>query len=232
MMGVRVRMAVNLNEVSKLYGSQDHPIYALNKVNLTIKQGDWLTILGPSGSGKTTLLNCIGGMVTPDIGEISNGSQNLSNLSAKELQIYRRTKIGYVFQDFRLLEQYSVLDNVMLPQIPYQPLKEIKERAITVLKQLGMYDRMHHIPGQLSGGEKQRTAIARALLNQPSLLICDEPTGNLDKDSRNLILDILNRLHSEGHTILLVTHDPEIADHGDRECYIRDGILEEAEMFS
>ncbi|HEU5139983.1 MAG TPA: ABC transporter ATP-binding protein [Bacillales bacterium] len=220
-------MSIILKDVTKSYGPVEHPIYALNHVNLGIRRGEWVSILGPSGSGKTTLLNCVGGMDRPDEGTIENSGQGLSALSAKEMQVYRRKTIGYIFQDFRLLDQYTVLDNVMLPQIPYKPLEEVKEKAVSVLEEFEMDHRMKHLPGQLSGGEKQRTAIARALLNEPTLLLCDEPTGNLDKENRDRILGVLKRLQGDGRTILLVTHDPEVAEVGDRECFLRDGVLEE-----
>ncbi|MBP3041774.1 ABC transporter ATP-binding protein [Bacillaceae bacterium Marseille-Q3522] len=194
---------------------------------MQIEKGEWINILGPSGSGKTTLLNVIGGMEHLSTGSIEVNEKNLSSLSESKLQLYRRTTIGYIFQDYRLFDQYTVLENVMLPQWPYEPRKTLAEKAKTVLAQIHMDHRLHALPGELSGGEKQRTAIARALLHEPQLLLCDEPTGNLDAENRENILQVLNELQQKGMTILLVTHDLEVAKWGTRKLFLRDGVLAE-----
>jgi len=202
-------------------------VHALNGISLEVKKGEWLNILGPSGSGKTTLLNVIGGMIKPTEGEIQIEGDLLTDFSSNQLQEYRRNKIGYIFQDYRLFDQYTVLENVMIPQWPYMDKKELEKKSVNVLEKLQMNHRLHSLPNELSGGEKQRTAIARALLHGPSILLCDEPTGNLDEENRNNILTILHNLHQEGMTIILVTHDLEVATWGDRKIYIRDGRIQE-----
>ncbi len=202
-------------------------VHALNGISLEVKKGEWLNILGPSGSGKTTLLNVIGGMIKPTEGEIQIEGDLLTDFSSNQLQEYRRNRIGYIFQDYRLFDQYTVLENVMIPQWPYMDKKELEKKSVKVLEKLQMNHRLHSLPNELSGGEKQRTAIARALLHGPSILLCDEPTGNLDEENRNNILTILHTLHQEGMTIILVTHDLEVATWGDRKIYIRDGRIQE-----
>ena len=202
-------------------------VHALNGISLEVKKGEWLNILGPSGSGKTTLLNVIGGMIKPTEGEIQIEGDLLTDFSSNQLQEYRRNRIGYIFQDYRLFDQYTVLENVMIPQWPYMDKKELEKKSVKVLEKLQMNHRLHSLPNELSGGEKQRTAIARALLHGPSILLCDEPTGNLDEENRNNILTILHTLHQEGMTIILVNHDLEVATWGDRKIYIRDGRIQE-----
>lgn len=206
---------------------QIEPVHALYDVSLSIEKGEWVSILGPSGSGKTTLLKVVGGMERLTSGNVEVNGRSLSSFSDKELQQYRRETIGFVFQQYRLFEQYSVLENVMIPQWPYQAKKQLQEKATLLLERVGMSERMHHLPSELSGGEKQRTAIARALLNEPPILLCDEPTGNLDAENRENIIHILKQLHEQGITILLVTHDMEVMKYGDRELTLRDGTLKE-----
>lgn len=202
-------------------------IHALQNVSLSIEKGEWITILGPSGSGKTTLLNVIGGMERSSSGEVEVVGIQLDKLSDDSLQDFRREKIGFIFQHYRLFDQFTVLENVMLPQWPYIPKKENEKRATAMLSQLHMTHRLHHLPGELSGGEKQRTAIARAMVHSPEILLCDEPTGNLDRENRDNVLSCLEGLHQGGMTILIVTHDEEIAKYGDRVLFLRDGILKE-----
>ena len=190
------------------------------------QRGDWISVLGPSGSGKTTLLNVIGGMESPSRGIVTVNGQKLTNISDQDLQTFRRETIGFVFQHYRLFDQYTVLENVMLPQWPYQPRKQIEQKAEKILRQLQMEQRLNHFPDQLSGGEKQRTAIARALLNDPELLLCDEPTGNLDVENRENIMELLKQLHLEREmTIILVTHDDHVVSYGNRTLELRDGKL-------
>ncbi|KQL52673.1 ABC transporter ATP-binding protein [Heyndrickxia shackletonii] len=211
-------------ENGQLIFQNQNPVHALKNINININKGDWISILGPSGSGKTSLLNVIGGIEKLSEGTIKVFGENISKIDS---QSYRRNTIGYIYQDFRLLNQFSVLENVMLPQLPYQKRKALEESAKEVLIQLEMGHRLHHLPGELSGGEQQRTAIARAILNRPSILLCDEPTGNLDSINRENIMGVLTNLNKLNITIILVTHDLEVAKYGDRILYMRDGVLQE-----
>ena len=219
-------MFINLKNGSVVYQTHE-AVVALDNVTLIVEKGKWINILGPSGSGKTTLLNVVGGLLSLSSGTLEVDGEDISQLKGDDLQSYRREKIGYVFQDYRLFDQFTVLENVILPQLPYEPRKKIEEKAKTLLEQLQMSHRINALPRELSGGEKQRTAIARALLHEPSILLCDEPTGNLDAENRERILQILKDLHDQGMTILLVTHDVEVTKWGDEILYIRDGRIQE-----
>lgn len=201
------------------------PLEALKDVSISIEKGEWVNIFGPSGSGKTTFLNVISGSIPLASGMVKVDGQNLSELKGTKLQEYRRNFIGYIFQDFRLFDQFTVLENVMLPQMPYKPKKEIEERAKTILDDLNLLHRQNALPSELSGGEKQRTAIARAILNNPKILLCDEPTGNLDTENRDNIMQIFKKINNAGVTILLVTHDYELVKWGTKQLVIRDGRL-------
>ncbi|WP_407271953.1 ABC transporter ATP-binding protein [Radiobacillus sp. PE A8.2] len=215
---------IELKDVTKVYQNQ---VQAIHNISLQIDRSEWISFLGPSGSGKSTLLNCIAGIETPTSGEIKISGEKVQEFTSKQLQLFRRSTIGLVFQDFRLLPQHSVLNNIMLPLIPYEEKKNLKQRAIDLLKEVGMDKRGEHLPGELSGGEQQRVAIARSLINQPDILIVDEPTGNLDKGNRDQIVTILLELQKKGHTILMATHDPEIAVHANRKFSLIDGSLQE-----
>ena len=219
-------MYIELKNANKAFGN-NYAVQALNNVSLSVDKGEWLTIMGPSGSGKTTLLNIIGGMEKLDDGKVEIDGQLLSSFSEDELQEFRRNTIGFIFQHYQLFEQYSVLENVMIPQWPYKPYAIIEEQAKKILSQLHMGGRMAHLPGELSGGEKQRTAIARALMNEPDILLCDEPTGNLDAENRENIMELLKELHLNGMTIILVTHDAEVVKYGNLHFQLRDGVLNE-----
>ncbi len=219
-------MYIHLKNGSIVYQTHES-VVALDNVTLSVEKGKWINILGPSGSGKTTLLNVVGGLLSLSSGTLEVDGEDISQLKGDDLQSYRREKIGYVFQDYRLFDQFTVLENVILPQLPYEPRKKIEEKAKTLLEQLQMSHRINALPRELSGGEKQRTAIARALLHEPSILLCDEPTGNLDAENRERILQILKDLHEQGMTILLVTHDMEVTKWGDEILYIRDGRIQE-----
>ncbi len=219
-------MFINLKNGSVVYQTHE-AVVALDNVTLIVEKGKWINILGPSGSGKTTLLNVVGGLLSLSSGTLEVDGEDISQLKGDDLQSYRREKIGYVFQDYRLFDQFTVLENVILPQLPYESRKKIEEKAKTLLEQLQMSHRINALPRELSGGEKQRTAIARALLHEPSILLCDEPTGNLDAENRERILQILKDLHEQGMTILLVTHDMEVTKWGDEILYIRDGRIQE-----
>lgn len=217
---------IELQNISFRYkGIEQEPV--IKEVDLTIKEGEWVSVLGPSGSGKTTLLNIIGGLERPTAGAIAFKETNYEALSLDEIQAFRRQRIGFVFQHYRLFNQYSVLENVMIPQMPFQRKNDIEARAKKLLTAVQMGHRLAHLPEQLSGGEKQRTAIARALLNEPDVLLCDEPTGNLDGENREKVLDLLKKLNDDGKTIIVVTHDNEVATYGSRELYLRDGVIQE-----
>ena len=217
---------IELQNMSFRYkGIEQEPV--LKEVDLTIKEGEWVSVLGPSGSGKTTLLNIIGGLERPTAGRIAFKETNYETLSLDEIQAFRRQRIGFIFQHYRLFNQYSVLENVMIPQMPFQRKNDIEARAKKLLTEVQMGHRLAHLPEQLSGGEKQRTAIARALLNEPDVLLCDEPTGNLDGENREKVLALLKKLNDDGKTIIVVTHDREVAKYGSRELYLRDGVIQE-----
>ncbi|WP_112182000.1 ABC transporter ATP-binding protein [Paraliobacillus zengyii] len=217
-------MTIKLHNTSITFDGVEK-VEALKNISLTIEDKECLAILGPSGSGKTTLLNVIGGMLPLTSGEIHIDGQAIHELKASELQTFRRTKIGYIFQDYRLFDQFTVLENVMLPQWPYDSKDTIEIKARALLKELQISHREKSFPALLSGGEKQRVAIARAMLHQPDILLCDEPTGNLDADNRNNVMGIIEELRIKGITIILVTHDQEVAKRGTRELFIRDGQL-------
>lgn len=215
---------IKIEKVSVVFNRANETIKALDNISLSVKKGEWVSILGPSGSGKTTLLNVISGMAPISDGNVYFQEQDIYKYDIRDRQKFRRERIGYVFQDYRLFEQYSVLDNVVLPQLPYTKAKsELVQLAKARLEDLKMTHRINAFPNELSGGEKQRTAIARALIHKPDLLLCDEPTGNLDAENRENILHILKELNDQGITIILVTHDMEVSKWGHRELYLKDG---------
>ncbi|MFE7065096.1 ABC transporter ATP-binding protein [Sutcliffiella sp. NPDC057660] len=218
---------IHLNHISKTFNVGNEIIHALHNLTLTVEKGEWLSILGPSGSGKSTLLNCMGGLDIPESGEVMIDQVSTSTMTTSQLQSLRRNKIGFIFQDFKLLPQYNVLDNVCLPRLPYESKKRVKTRALNLIEEVGLSHRLSHLPSELSGGEKQRVAIARALINNPDIIICDEPTGNLDIQNRNRILELLKILHQQKYTIIIATHDTEVADKGERSIFIRDGSVED-----
>ncbi|SEN62736.1 putative ABC transport system ATP-binding protein [Amphibacillus marinus] len=218
-------MQINLAGISKSYQTNVEVIKALDNINLTVEGGSWLTITGPSGSGKTTLLRCLSSIEQPDVGTLTIGELDVMQSTDEERRTFRRENLGYVFQDFQLFDQFDVLTNVMIPLLPYQPRLVIEKRALELLKLVNLSDRSRHVPSQLSGGEKQRTAIARALLNKPNIILCDEPTGNLDGENRNQIVKILQDINSQGVSIILVTHDPELAKYGNKKFVLNGGKL-------
>jgi len=217
---------LTLTEISKIYGD----LKALDKINLTVEEGEWLSIMGPSGSGKTTLMNIIGCMDKPSLGKIDLAGQDISKLSSKELTIVRRDMIGLVFQQFHLVNYLTALENVMMAQY-YHSLPDEKE-ALEALESVGLKERAKHLPNQLSGGEQQRVCIARALINHPKLLLADEPTGNLDEKNEKLVMEIFEKLHNAGSTIIVVTHDPEIADQAERMVVLEHGKIARIEKMS
>lgn len=194
---------------------------ALKDASFTIEKGDWANIMGPSGSGKTTLLNLIGCLDSPTSGSLLVNGIETTKLGQKERTRFRRENIGLVFQQFHMIPHLTALENVMIAQY-FHSIEDEKE-AKEALVHVGMDHRLHHLPSQLSGGEQQRVCIARALINQPQIILADEPTGNLDKNNEEAVLDIFRKLHSEGRTIVIVTHNPEIGEIGDKIIQISHG---------
>jgi putative ABC transport system ATP-binding protein len=188
-----------------------------------VQAGEWIAIMGPSGSGKTTLINILGGLDKPTSGRAIVDGVNLGNLGERELTRYRAEKIGFVFQGFYLVPYLSAVENVMLAQYFHSTADE--KEAAEALVRVGLGDRLEHLPSRLSGGEQQRVALARALINHPKLILADEPTGNLDEANEQVVLDLLRELHRSGHTILLVTHSPEIGRMADRRIELAHGRL-------
>jgi putative ABC transport system ATP-binding protein len=215
----------------KTFESEGAPVRALRGVDFSMRPGEFVAVMGPSGCGKSTLLNLVAGLDTPTDGEISLAGESLIGKSEDELAIMRRRHIGIVFQFFNLLEGMSVLENVTLPAvIAGAPRKRAETRARDLLDLLGLAEKAKDAPGVLSGGQRQRLAIARALANEPTMLLADEPTGALDSEGGHEVLELFRRLHAGGQTILMVTHDDEVAAAGDRITCMRDGrVVTEAE---
>jgi len=220
---------VELHDVRKVYYmGEGVKVEALRGVNLTVERGDFLSIMGPSGSGKTTLLNMIGGLDHPTSGRVLIDGIDITNMSEGELARIRREKIGFVFQFFNLVPLLTALENVELPMVFAGKLtsREIRERAIELLRLVGLGHRLHHRPAELSGGEQQRVAIARALANEPSIILADEPTGNIDQATGRRIIQLMRDLNETlGQTIIVVTHDPVVARASKRTLYMVDGLL-------
>ena len=217
---------LTLSGISKIYGD----LKALDNINLNVEEGEWLSIMGPSGSGKTTLMNIIGCMDKPSRGKIELAGQDISKLSSKELTVVRRDTIGFVFQQFHLVNYLTALENVMMAQY-YHSMPD-EEEAMEALASVGLKERAKHLPNQLSGGEQQRVCIARALINHPKLLLADEPTGNLDEKNELLVMEIFEKLHNTGSTIIVVTHDPEVADQAERMVVLEHGKIARIEKMS
>jgi putative ABC transport system ATP-binding protein len=215
---------IAMNELTRVYDLGPQKIFALNGVNLTIAQGEYVAIMGPSGSGKSTLMNIIGCLDTPSSGSYLLDGVPVETLNDDELAAIRNRKIGFVFQTFNLLARTTALQNVELPlvyaKIPRAERRRLAEEALTAV---GLGDRMSHQPNELSGGQRQRVAIARALVNKPSLLLADEPTGNLDSKTGREILDLFHELHARGNSIIMVTHEDDVAREAKRIIHIRDG---------
>ena len=208
---------LELKDVCKVYGS----LHALQHIDLSVRQGEWLAIMGPSGSGKTTMMNIIGCMDRPSTGAVFLEGVNISQESEKNLTSIRRDKIGLIFQQFHLVNYLTALENVMVAQY-YHSMPDEKE-AMAALERVGLAARAKHLPAQLSGGEQQRVCIARALINYPALILADEPTGNLDEANEQIVIDIFKQLHAEGSTIIVVTHDPEVAEDAERTVTLEHG---------
>ena len=210
---------LELKSVSKIYG----PLKALDNVNLTVENGEWLAIMGPSGSGKSTMMNIIGCMDKPSLGEVILDGVDIAKESGKKLTETRRDKIGLIFQQFHLVNYLTAVENVMVSQY-YHSMPNEKE-ALEALERVGLKDRAKHLPSQLSGGEQQRVCIARALINHPEIVLADEPTGNLDETNENIVIELFRQLHRQGTTLIVVTHDPEVAEVAQRTVVLEHGRL-------
>ena len=218
---------IELSNIRKTYRQGGNDIHALDGIDLHIAQGEFVAVMGPSGSGKSTLLNVLGGLDRPDSGRYRLAQDEISALDDDDASDVRNRRIGFVFQSFHLLPRLSVLENVLLPQrYARNADPQAPERAAQLLERIGLGKRIHYLPGQLSGGQLQRAAIARALLNQPALLLADEPTGNLDSGSAAEVMALLRELHAGGQTLVLVTHDPDIAAAAQRTIHLRDGRID------
>lgn len=213
------KVILELKDVSKIYES----VNALSNINLKVKKGDWIAIMGSSGSGKTTMMNIIGCMDRPSNGQVLIDGVDIAKESQKNLTKIRREKIGLVFQQFHLISYLTALENVMVAQYYHSMIDE--KEALEALRKVGLADRAKHLPSQLSGGEQQRVCIARALINNPEIILADEPTGNLDEANEIMVIDILKQLHREGATIIVVTHDPEVGDEAMRKITLDYGKI-------
>ena len=217
---------ISVKNLKKTYFLGGEEVYALDDVSLSIKEHEFVAIIGQSGSGKSTFMNMLGCLDRPDSGEITLDGTDILKCKERELSVIRNKKIGFIFQQFHLLPKLSALENVELPLI-YQgmPTKKRREKAVKALKAVGLEKRMNHKPNQLSGGQQQRVAIARALVGEPSLILADEPTGNLDSRSGKEIMMLLHNLYEEGNTIVLITHDNNVAMEAPRQVQISDGKI-------
>jgi len=224
------RALIEVADLTKQYMMGSEEVWALDGVTLTVEEGEYVAVMGPSGSGKSTLMNMLGCLDTPTGGTYHLRGEDVSTFSDDELAEIRNREIGFVFQTFNLLPRVDCLRNAELPLIyAGMPRAERRERAAEALRSVGLGDRLDHRPNELSGGQRQRVATARALVNRPSLLLADEPTGNLDSETGGEIMQLLEQLHRQGNTILLVTHEEEIAHHARRIIHLRDGRLERDE---
>lgn len=218
---------IELKDIVKDYVNGDEVTHVLKGVSFSVKQNEFIAIMGPSGSGKSTLMHIIGALDTPTSGEYWLDGQDVSSLSSDELARIRKAKIGFVFQAFHLLPRATVLRNVALPLVYANvPRDERERRARAALTAAGMDEgRFNHLSNQLSGGQMQRVAIARALVNDPAIILADEPTGNLDSKTGDLVLATFQKLHREGRTIILITHEPYVAEHAERTILVKDGVI-------
>jgi putative ABC transport system ATP-binding protein len=221
-----------LQEVRKSYVRRGHAVTALGTSSLEIAKGEYVAIVGPSGSGKSTMLSVLGGMLTPDAGKVLLDGVSLYDLSIAKRTAFRRERIGFVFQTFNLVPYLTALENVQIPlYLAGLPAVEQQARATELLGRVGLGERIHHKPSELSTGQQQRVALARTLANDPPVILADEPTGNLDPDSRRIVLDFFDQLHAESRTILVVTHDAIVAERAKRSFYLQDGaITDQAEQ--
>jgi putative ABC transport system ATP-binding protein len=220
---------IEITNLNKVYGKGEIAVHALRGVDLHVRKGEFVAVMGPSGSGKSTLMNILGCLDRPTDGTYVLGGEDVSRLRKPRLAGVRNRQIGFVFQSYNLLPRLTAVKNVMLPLLynGHQNLSdaECHERAVAALESVGLGDRTHHRPNELSGGQQQRVAIARALINDPSLILADEPTGNLDTQSSEEIIELLHQLHEQGATIVMVTHEPGLAEHAERVIFLRDGQI-------
>lgn len=218
---------IQLHDIEKTYAMGNHKVFALQKLNCEINRGEYVALMGPSGSGKSTLMNIIGCLDSPTSGKYILNNTEVFKMNDNELAEIRNKEIGFVFQTFNLLPRMNALENVALPLI-YAGISKSErlERAEKALASVGLHDRMHHRPNELSGGQRQRVAIARALVNNPSILLADEPTGNLDSKSSGEILDLFDEIHKSGNTIVMVTHEEDVARRAKRIVRMRDGMID------
>ncbi len=214
---------IELRNATREYRGRAGTVRALDSISLTVQRGEWLAIMGPSGSGKSTLVNLLGCLDRADSGKVRIAGKDVSSLSRKELDQFRAETVGFIFQQFHLIPYLTALENVMLAQ--YFHSMTDKTEAVAALDRVGLADRAAHLPSELSGGEQQRVCIARALINQPPVLLADEPTGNLDAANQEIVAGLLRSLHQLGHTILMVTHDPEMAQMADRVIELQHGRM-------
>jgi putative ABC transport system ATP-binding protein len=220
-------VVIDIENITKHYVMGEETVHALRGISLQIRRNEYLAIMGPSGSGKSTLMNMLGCLDTPSSGKYFFNGKDVSAMDDDELAAIRNHEIGFVFQTFNLLPRSTSLRNVELPLIYAGLDPEVREeRAAQVLRDVGLGDRLHHKPNELSGGQRQRVAIARALVNDPSIILADEPTGNLDSKTGEEIMQLLENLYLHGNTIILVTHEPDIAHHARRTVFLRDGLIE------
>lgn len=218
---------IQIRNLKKIYGSGESTVNALDGVDVNIQKGEFVAIMGPSGSGKSTLMNIIGCLDRPSSGEYFLDGRDVSKLDRNELAEVRNAKLGFIFQSFNLLPRLTALENVMMPMFyvldDETSVDGQRQRAVNSLESVGLGHRVHHKPNQLSGGQQQRVAIARALINRPPVILADEPTGNLDSRSSVEILELLHKLHQDGVTIVMVTHESDVAQHAQRIICVRDG---------
>ena len=220
-------LVIKIRDIRRNFQMGAETVYVLKGIDLDVVRGDYIAIMGPSGSGKSTLMNLLGCLDTPTSGSYVLNGQDVSELSDDELADIRNREIGFVFQTFNLLPRTTALDNVALPMIyAGKSKKERVQRASDVLTDVGLADRMDHKPNELSGGQRQRVAVGRALVNKPSIILADEPTGNLDSKTGVEIMTLFDEIHAAGNTVILVTHEEDIAEHAHRVIRLRDGVIE------
>ena len=214
---------IELRDLTREYASRAGVVRALDAISLSVQRGEWIAIMGPSGSGKSTLVNILGCLDQPTAGTVRIAGTDVHQLSRQELDRFRAEKIGFIFQQFHLIPYLTAVENIMLAQYFHSMTDE--PEALRALEQVGLADRAQHLPSELSGGEQQRVCIARALINQPPILLADEPTGNLDAANQQIVQEHLRALHRAGHTIVMVTHDPEMAELSDRVVELHHGRI-------